>query len=541
MLQFFICVTILPIILGLGFIQLKKEKGTGSLTECYVLGLLFLFLLGEAASCIAIKTERGFSFYCAVFAGSVGVAAVLSLLVGRKMPRILWKNIADGLGKEKEEGKKLLNCAWKIAVFVLLLGLPVAGLFLYVPDAGSSTMVETISVTSSTDTVFGYNPVTGQALEYGMYPIYKLACLPLIYSTLYMVCGLSMEAFAYYAIPVWVLFLFAAVLFLAGETFFDGNKEKKQMFLVLVGMMLITGDGEKNTLAYGLLHGGFRGETMAAAVVIPFGAYMIYRFFVKKDRLYGAVGTLLALSGILVTRPLFLPDSFAFVAEDTGREWMLLAIAIFALYLARERTKKKWKKQEVIWLGCCLFLGVITGGVFSMAGVAYAGACLYGVAEERKKALPFIIGVLLMICMAGTVLPLRGACVKNADVPQGDVEIQDRISELAQSYEQEVVLVAPENVMEKARLQNDRIVLPYGKNLWRENCNREIADVYTDKELLLFEQMKTDYMQPDTIAAMAAEMHCNILVMRECMSEEMLIRGGWKEAEEVTGYAVYYK
>ena len=57
----------------------------------------------------------------------------------------------------------------------------------------------------------------------------------------------------------------------------------------------------------------------------------------------------------------------------------------------------------------------------------------------------------------------------------------------------------------------------------------------------MFEQMKTDYMQPDTIAAMAAEMHCNILVMRECMSEEMLIRGGWKEAEEVTGYAVYYK
>ena len=541
MLQFIVCVTVFPILMGLGFIQLKKEKGTESLTECYVLGLLFLFLLGEAASCIVIKMDGSFSFYCLLFACFIGAGALISLVIGRKVPVQLWENLKNAAGEKRDEGKRLWNLMMALVGVLLLLAFPILGYWLYVPDAAGSTMVETISVTVLTDTIFGYNPVTGAALEYGMYPIHKFACLPLIYSALYRLSGLSQNAFAYYAIPIWVLLVFVMLMAQCGKTVFGENKEKRSIFMLLLGAWLVTGNGDKGTLAYQLLHGGFKGETLACAVIIPFGVYMLYYFFVKKERLFGGIGTMLSLCGILVSRPLFLPERFAFFAEDSGREWMLFALAVFVLYLTREKTRKKWKKQEVVLLGMCLFAGLITGNIFPMAGTAYVGTCLWNIAEERKKAVPFLVGAILLICMAGTVLPFRGDCTKKADIPSGDVEILNRIEELAEDCEKEAVLVAPQNVMERARLHNTKIVLPYGKDLWQENCNREIADVYTDKEILLFEQMKTDYMQPDTIAVMAAEMHCNILVMRERMSEEVLIRGGWKEADDVTGYAVYYK
>ena len=541
MIRFLICVTILPMIMGLGFMRLKKERGTGSLLECYMLGLLFLFLLGEAASCAVIKLESGFSFYCRLFAGCIGVGAVCSLLFGGKMIKELWRSALGRLQEMKELCRLSSGRILMAAIVLILIVLPVAGYFLYVPDTGSSTMVETISVTTSTGTIFGYNPVTGTPLEYGMYPIYKFACLPLIYSALYEFCQLPLSVFAYYAIPIWLLLVTASVLLIWSELVFRESREKKYFFLLVAGLLLVTGNGESGSFASGLLHGGFKGEVAAAALAIPFCAYMLYQLIVKKEWWYGLAGTGLSLCGVLVMRPLFLPDSFAYVGENSGKEWTLLALSVFVLYLAREKTRKKWKKQEAVLLGICLFAGIVTGEIFALMGTAYAGTCLWGIAEERKKAVPMIVGMVLLIALSGTVLPLRGVCAKKADVAPGDVEIQDRIAELAEDYEKEVVLVAPEKVMEQARLQNSKVVLPYGKDLWQKNCNREIADDYTEKEVLLFEQMKIDYTQPDTVAVMAAEMHCNILVMRERMSEEVLIRGGWKEAEDVTGYAVYYK
>ena len=51
--------------------------------------------------------------------------------------------------------------------------------------------------------------------------------------------------------------------------------------------------------------------------------------------------------------------------------------------------------------------------------------------------------------------------------------------------------------------------------------------------------MKVDYKQPDTIAAMAVDLQCDILVLREKMSEDAMRRYGWQDAGDVTGYAVY--
>ena len=150
--------------------------------------------------------------------------------------------------------------------------------------------------------------------------------------------------------------------------------------------------------------------------------------------------------------------------------------------------------------------------------------------------------------MAGTVLPFHGNALKKWHISEADLEIQDKITQYAGNYEGTVMLVAPEHVMEQARLQNDNIILPYGKDLWygftwygKKSCNQEIADVYTEKEVMLYEQMKVDYKQPDTMAALVSETDCRLLVLREEMSEEAKAQYGWHMAEKTEGYAIYYK
>lgn len=531
--------------------RLKKEKETITLTESYLTGLLILFLLGEIAACLVIKLDGSFSFYCKILGGTVAVWCLLSALLGRKIGRELLRHV-PGLFQWKEGTRHPRRRIIELVVLFGLIALQAGGYFLFVPETGSDTMAETIGVTLMSDTVFQYNPVTGRILEYGMYPIYKLASLPLFYSCLCRLCGMPLGTFLYYGIPFWMILINLGVMsvwsrLLIGESVGE-YREKRRLFLIFVSLLIVMGDGEKTSFAWLLLHSGWRGAAAAAAFVIPFGIYIACAMLQKKEWLYGGMGIFLSLCGFVFTRPLYPPESFAFVGQDTGRQWGMLLLAVIGLYLAREKTKKKWRLQEAVFLGMCLMFSLISGGSFAFLGIGYAMTCLWGIGEERKMGTGLFAGFFIAICMAGTVLPFHGDALKKWHVPEADLEIQDKITQIAGNYEGAVMLVAPEHVMEQARLKNDNVVLPYGKDLWygytwygKKVCNREIADVYTEKECMLYEQMKVDYKQPDTMAALAADTDCRILVLREAMSKEAETQYGWHMADRTEGYAIYYK
>ena len=539
MVWFLVSITVFPVSMGLTLMRLKKEKETVTLKQCYLAGLLCLSLLGEIVSCAAIQLERGFSFYCGLLGAAVVSCSVLSVLLHHKLARRLLGNCKYMFTRIPETCKKRRRRYVEWGILLVLCIILAAGYFLYVPDTGNDTMAETISVTVMTDTVFQYNPVTGQILRYGMYPVYKFTSLPLMYSALYRLCGMPLSFFLYCAVPLWMLCVSFAVFSEWGRALFGAQKEKRQLFLIFLFLLIMMGDGEKTSYAYHLLHGAWKGSTLAAVLVIPFGVYIAYEMFTGREWLYGGVGILLALSGLLFARPLFPPSCFVFGAADSGKQWGTLLLAVLALYLAREKTKKRWKKSEVYLLAFCLLSGLVSGGAFSLLGTAYAAVCLWSIAEEWQRGAVVFASLLLFICMAGTVLPFRAQTPKKWHISPADEEIQDKITALAENYEGDVMLVGPASVMEEARIRSGKIILPYGKDLWYTDCNREIADIYTEKELMLFEQMKIDYKQPDTVAAMAAGLECNLLVIRETLSREAMDQYGWQEAGRTEGYAVY--
>ena len=541
MILFLLCVTVLPLLQGLSFMRFKKEKENAALTECYLFGLLFLFLLAEASSCFVIQTGKSFSEYCMILGGAVSVYSLLSLAFNLKTAKGMFMHARGFFAGKKGSRKIRRRQSVQYAVIAALLLLEITGYFLYAPDPGGDTTVETVSTALLTDTVFAYNPVTGQALRYGMYPIYKFASLPLLYGALCRLCGISPDVLLLSVVPVWLLLAFFALLNLWSGALFEQQREKRNLFLIFSGLLLVFGDGEKSSFAYSLLHEGWKGGTLAAALIVPFGVYIFWLLLVKKEWLYAAAGILLAVGGMIFTRPMFLPDSFAFTGDDSGRTWGVLLLTLLSLYLVRERTKKRWKKREVILFSFALLTGVVSGSAMLILSAAYAGTCMWSVAGEWKRGGKALAGFVIFICMTGTIYPFGSDAVKKWQIPQAQTELLDKIETLAQSYKGEVTLLTPESVMERARIRNGRIILPYGKDMWYENCNREIADVYTEEELVLYEQMKLNDIQPDTVAAVASQMHCDILVLPEAMSGEAMTRHGWREEKTLSGGIIYCK
>ncbi len=105
MLQFLLCATI-PVLPGLTFMRLKKNREAISLTGCYMTGLLFCFLLGEIASCVTVKLDGDFTLYCRLLSGMVLGTGLLSLLLNRKLAGELLRCQISLLARKKKKEKK---------------------------------------------------------------------------------------------------------------------------------------------------------------------------------------------------------------------------------------------------------------------------------------------------------------------------------------------------------------------------------------------------------------------------------------------------
>ncbi len=538
MLQFLLCATI-PVLPGLTFMRLKKNREAISLTGCYMTGLLFCFLLGEIASCVAVKLDGDFTLYCRLLSGMVLGTGLLSLLLNRKLAGELLRCQISLLARKKEKKKRRKRQIIESVILTVLLIMQFTEYFLYMPDTAGDTVTETVLTLRQTGSIFAHDPLTGKLLANGMYPLYKLASLPLFYGSIDRFCKIEAGLLLYYMIPFWMILVNFLVMRAWSGILLGDQKEKRNLFMIFVSMLLLMGDGQRTSFAYGLLHNGWRGTT-AMGVILLTGAYIVYETVTEKEWRYGAASVLPVMSGLLFTQPLLFPPEQMWIPGN-DKQWGMLLISILGLYLVRERTRKRWKKREVALFGACLIAGMFPGAPFAILGIACALTCMWSIADEWRRGVVMFAGLMVMICMTGTVIPYQAEILKKWHASHENREIQDKILHLAEIYEGEVILVAPEPVMEQLRLLDGRIVLPYGKDLWQPSCNREVRSLYPygEEELILYEQMKADYEHPDTIAALTVDMQCNILVLRERISEDALRQYGWKKTEDIPGYAVY--
>ena len=245
---------------------LKKEKRDWAFI--YLYGSLTEIVLAGIVAMPAVKLRLSFGVYRGMAFGAIGLAALLGMLRLVKSLTKAQDNWRIKLHTEKNDG-----FVWAGVLFVFVL--IASCYFQYVPAVQTDMTAETIHTTVRTDTLFEYNPATGEKLTLGIYPQDKLVTLPLFYSLFYSlgVEGLTgMPFFLYELVPVWILLLNFLVFWKWAENLFLGQKKeklKRPVFLCFYGAANLFGDYLFITFSYKLLHQAWTGEAVLATVILP--------------------------------------------------------------------------------------------------------------------------------------------------------------------------------------------------------------------------------------------------------------------------------
>lgn len=268
---------LLPFAVGMVW-SLLWEPGRRDWALIYLYGSLTELVTAGVIAMPAVKFRLSFYIYRILSLSAIGFLAVVGfvlLLRALKRGQEKWRVKVD---KEKTNSP-LWACA---AVIFFLMA---SCYFLYVPEVGADMTAETIHTTVHSDTLFEFNPATGEPLALGIYPQAKLMALPLFYSIFYRPFGegipaaLEMRSYLYRLIPIWVLLLNGIVFWKWGEELFLGQKKEKlrrSLFLCFYGVANLFGDYLFITFSYKLLHQAWLGETIFITVLLPFMALQIF-------------------------------------------------------------------------------------------------------------------------------------------------------------------------------------------------------------------------------------------------------------------------
>ena len=149
--------------------------------------------------------------------------------------------------------------------------------------------LETVNTFLKENSIYTVDPLTGEPYTQGMSFRLKLLCLPTLYGTISRWSGMAPETVVYRLIPCLTLCMGYLAYGRLGAVLFDHNREKCNIFLIIVGILFCAGTYMPGVDGFDIFYGGFRGVTIRAAVLLP------YLFSCLFERKYlGAVLCILA-------------------------------------------------------------------------------------------------------------------------------------------------------------------------------------------------------------------------------------------------------
>lgn len=236
------------------------------LSDIILTGGIILIGLAEAAHLTAVITGWSFSRCANIFAiGILGLSVMFAafLIVKRRsIPRF-----------ELREGKKL---PWLFFAVLALGELAYVAAMQGVCIEGDMTL-ETVVSFLETDAVYQVNPLTGNPYSPEMPLRLKILCLPTLYSSLCRYFGIVPERLVYGIIPVLVLLAAFLVYYGLAAYFFPDDSAKRGCFMLLLAVLLGTGDYMLGMDGFGVLHCGFMGVTIRGAVLLPYTVSLMLR------------------------------------------------------------------------------------------------------------------------------------------------------------------------------------------------------------------------------------------------------------------------
>ncbi len=485
--------------------QIKKDIAP---IEWLVFILLALFGMEEVLTCVAVKIHATFEF----FYRASGVVAVLTAITVIAFLAITLKRYLDSKNEDDEEESQYEDAVlarnsplmWGIAAG--LFAICASYIFIFDSFWGNDQTLEYMYSAKDRLELFAINPATGQFMEHGIFPKYKFAALPYFYAVVARLTRINPEILIQYVVPSVILVLYLLMCYRLGKLFFNGRKARSVFFLIIVMILMATGDIWKYTAAYGVFHEGWKGHVIVGALIIPFVCIALYRGIYFKQRTIAIVAIITAVSAAIFIRQLKPPILLIFNRGQYGNQiglyfGLLLLLATLRFKYVKPERQSDWV-IHIVFIVCMLFA---YDGLMYPAIAYTACSILDEVGKYRDKTV-LVLGGIIMLLFAGSILPWRSLQpVRSTDECMNWVQQAiDQVDNPCFAGDNEVMLKA-------RRMTGCR--LPYGQDMWDEEANTEVADVYEEEARILFQAINAGEADARLIGLLAKSAKCNVLCL----------------------------
>ncbi len=269
-----LAVFITPFMAGYIIKEIIKQKETSQI-ETYLIGFFFLFLLQGILFSFCVFTEKPFAFASMLMRYSlILIYCIAIILMGIRL--VFAKHQIKQFKKMNK--REVILSAFTIMVFLLLI----LRVCLLSDNMREDIMSETVRTTISTATMFKYHPLTGQAYESGLITSKKIITLPLYYAFWSSISGLSPNFLLDVVITIQTITMTFFASTVLTKTIYRNNKEKTFSFLVILGLLILSGDYFSSAVSTRLLWNGYAGDVICAVVMIPYLLNCVLSYYKTK-------------------------------------------------------------------------------------------------------------------------------------------------------------------------------------------------------------------------------------------------------------------
>lgn len=244
----------------------------------YINGILLLFSMFEIHYLWARRENMSMQEMSQNFSMIISIILILAVIFQIIFVFLRWKKNKE----KKKQFKNLLNKE-KVAEFAVI-----AGAFFFVsitffinrPLLESRFMLPETAVTMlQTNSLSGYNPLTGELIETAGSLKESLYSLPAFYAWLSIGTQINILSLLFQIVPIWVLFISFLVFYQFAKLFFAENGKARKLFMWIYALVLLFGDEAYMNEAYQLLHYAYEGTTILACVLLPYCFFLMFSMF----------------------------------------------------------------------------------------------------------------------------------------------------------------------------------------------------------------------------------------------------------------------
>lgn len=263
----------------------KKPNQDSTFADSVLTGGMIVIGLAEAAHLGAVVLGQSFSACVRLFLVGVVVFLLAAIvLIGveryRKKNNKAYAKEAERLRVKKAmtasrpDSKEIILYLVFGAMVLIQILLLVSGQKRYL--AGDMT-VETVNTMLATDTIYQFNPMTGQPYTAGIPMRLKILCLPTLYAILCNLFDMSAIQVVWNVVPVLALLGSYLAFYTVAKALFPAGNKKRGVFMILVALILWVGTNMYGMDGFGVQYAGFRGVSVRAAILLPYTIGLILR------------------------------------------------------------------------------------------------------------------------------------------------------------------------------------------------------------------------------------------------------------------------